>query len=133
MMLPEDLVQLEAEKRLPELLDGFLGQNHTRNLQWRLKYAINGLLHEIIQEHFPSTALPRILICRNREDPTACMVRVGNITEAMFLVVMGRPAENDDLHRCNCKVEGTPGHWQCGWCEECDLPRFTCGHFRRKE
>ncbi len=38
-----------------------------------------------------------------------------------------RPVD-DDLARVNCKVVGEPGHFSCGWCPTCDLPRFQCGH-----
>jgi len=33
----------------------------------------------------------------------------------------------DDLARINCKTAGKSGHWQCGWCEKHDKPRFECG------
>ena len=50
------------------------------------------------------------------------------ITAFYFKRKTGRAPENDDLERCNCKEYGT-GHWGCGWCKECDLPVFQCGHW----
>ena len=33
----------------------------------------------------------------------------------------------DALARVNCPRAGEGGHWQCGWCEKHDKPRFQCG------
>lgn len=51
------------------------------------------------------------------------------ITKEYFTEKVGRPPENDDLERCNCKDAGKLGHYACGWCKKCDLPVFMCGHF----
>lgn len=48
------------------------------------------------------------------------------ITEAIFTKATGRPPEQDDLERCNCKGAGTFGHSMCGWCETHGQPVFTC-------
>ena len=48
------------------------------------------------------------------------------ITEEMFTEVVGHSPENDDLERCNCEKEGEPGHYSCGWCTECNKPKFLC-------
>lgn len=45
-----------------------------------------------------------------------------------FAAVVGRAPERDDLERCNCEIVGTVGHMSCGWCFDCNLPRFECGH-----
>jgi len=45
-----------------------------------------------------------------------------------FQEATGRPPEQDDLERCNCDQEGQIGHLCCGWCPDCDMPRFECGH-----
>ena len=50
------------------------------------------------------------------------------ITAAHFTERTGHQPEQDDLDRVNCPNEGATGHQQCGWCEDCDLPRFQCGH-----
>jgi len=39
----------------------------------------------------------------------------------------GRSPRDDDLDRVGCSKAGQPGHQQCGWCSEHDLPRFECG------
>lgn len=52
------------------------------------------------------------------------------VTEEMFIEAVGRPPIYDELKRCNCKEEKV-GHMFCGWCKECNGPRFICGH--RKE
>lgn len=39
--------------------------------------------------------------------------------------------EHDDLERCNCKKTGEFGHFTCGICENCNKPRFFCGHLNR--
>jgi hypothetical protein len=48
-----------------------------------------------------------------------------------FASRVGREPVQDDLERCNCPEAGEPGHWGCGWCEQCDKPRFVCGHLLR--
>lgn len=50
------------------------------------------------------------------------------ITAAAFTQSVGNVPEQDDLERVNCDAAGTPGHYACGWCLECDKPRFVCGH-----
>lgn len=50
------------------------------------------------------------------------------ISCAKFRVAVGWPPENDDMERCNCERAGQIGHFLCGWCDSCDLPRFLCGH-----
>lgn len=47
-----------------------------------------------------------------------------------FEEAVGRPPEQDDLHRANCNEVGNTGHYLCGWCNTCDRPRFECGHFQ---
>lgn len=47
--------------------------------------------------------------------------------EAEFRRRVGTPPVQDDLDRVNCPKAGEMGHWQCGWCEEHDRPRFMCG------
>ena len=53
------------------------------------------------------------------------------ITAEQFEKAVGRPPENDDLDRCNCPNEGEFAHFACGWCKECQQPRFICGHMVR--
>lgn len=53
------------------------------------------------------------------------------ITEEYFREKVGRKPEEDDLERCNCVQAGMIGHYECGWCPKCDLPRFECGHILR--
>jgi hypothetical protein len=53
-------------------------------------------------------------------------------TADYFKKCVGRAPTGDDLQRANCKDSGTLGHWACGWCFECDRPRFVCGHYLRK-
>lgn len=50
------------------------------------------------------------------------------ITREHFLAATGREPELDDLERCNCQQVGEFGHYACGWCDDCNLPRFACGH-----
>lgn len=47
--------------------------------------------------------------------------------EAEFRRRVGTPPVQDDLDRVNCPKAGETGHWQCGWCEVHDKPRFMCG------
>ena len=51
------------------------------------------------------------------------------IDAAYFEEQVGRPPKNDDLERSSCKEFGTHGHMNCGWCSECNMPRFACGHW----
>ena len=46
------------------------------------------------------------------------------ITAEQFKVATGHEPERDDLERCNCKLVGHMGHWQCGWNTAANLPRF---------
>jgi hypothetical protein len=43
-----------------------------------------------------------------------------------FELLTGYPPENDDLERVNCKRAGELGHFDCGLCRQCDMPRFMC-------
>lgn len=49
-------------------------------------------------------------------------------TAEEFKAATGHEPAQDDLERANCTQAGTPGHWGCGWCPDCNKPRFTCGH-----
>lgn len=49
------------------------------------------------------------------------------ITAEQFKLATGYEPANDDLERCNCPQAGELGHWQCGWCEVKNRPRFMCG------
>jgi hypothetical protein len=53
---------------------------------------------------------------------------MNEITAERFTAAVGRAPEDDDLDRCNCRDAGKIGHSGCGWCQECDRPRFICGH-----
>ncbi len=44
-----------------------------------------------------------------------------------FKAKTGHPPVYDDLTRVNCAKVGEFGHWQCGWCDIHDRPRFQCG------
>jgi hypothetical protein len=48
------------------------------------------------------------------------------ITHDVFLEKTGHVPQDDDLERCNCLKAGEPLHEFCGWCEECDQPKFMC-------
>lgn len=48
------------------------------------------------------------------------------ITEEKFKQATGRDPENDDMHRVNCDKAGQAFHMQCGWCHDCDNPKFGC-------
>ena len=48
------------------------------------------------------------------------------ITSVHFKERTGRDPKHDDLERCNCPEAGHPGHYMCGWCEKCDMPKFMC-------
>jgi hypothetical protein len=48
------------------------------------------------------------------------------ITAEYFRVCAGRAPSRDDLDRCNCTAAGLLGHMSCGWCAECNKPRFMC-------
>jgi len=47
------------------------------------------------------------------------------VTEEEFTKAVGRPPEDDDLDRANCKEVGDIGHIGCGVCEH-GRPVFTC-------
>lgn len=40
----------------------------------------------------------------------------------------GHKPIQDDLERANCPDAGKVGHYFCGWCDECNKPRFFCQH-----
>lgn len=44
-----------------------------------------------------------------------------------FIIAVGREPVLDDMDRVNCVDAGQPGHYQCGWCDTHDKPRFICG------
>ena len=49
---------------------------------------------------------------------------MAEITRRDFRMATGIWPEHDDLERCNCKMAGQVGHFQCGWDEEMNLPNF---------
>jgi hypothetical protein len=53
------------------------------------------------------------------------------ITREQFRIAVGCYPGQEALERCNCELAGQIGHWFCGWCDDCDRPRFVCGHDRR--
>jgi hypothetical protein len=53
----------------------------------------------------------------------------GQITAEIFEHYVGRAPQQDDLERANCNQEGYMGHNSCGWCSDCQRPRFMCGHY----
>ena len=59
---------------------------------------------------------------------TVHVERVDHITAEEFKEVTGLEPLHDDLERVNCFDVGKPGHYQCGWCNECNEPRFVCTH-----
>jgi hypothetical protein len=52
------------------------------------------------------------------------------IDSKYFKHCVGREPELDDLDRCNCSKAGELCHMNCGWCHECNLPVFECGHIK---
>ena len=50
------------------------------------------------------------------------------ITKEKFAKATGRSPVNDDMERVNCEQAGKFGHSACGWCDDCNLPVFQCGH-----
>jgi hypothetical protein len=50
------------------------------------------------------------------------------ITAAVFKKATGHDPIQDDLERSNCEHAGEPGHWDCGWCNQCNRPYFMCRH-----
>ena len=55
------------------------------------------------------------------------------MTEQEFEAKTGRKPQMDDVDRVNCESAGLLGHWHCGWCEQCDKPRFDCLVWRHTE
>lgn len=51
-----------------------------------------------------------------------------DLTPEKFKEKMGYLPVDDDLERVNCSKVGRTGHQMCGWCFQCDKPRFICGH-----
>ena len=43
-----------------------------------------------------------------------------------FEAKTGRAPEQDDLDRVNCTKAGRLMHRHCGWCDDCEKPRFEC-------
>ena len=43
-----------------------------------------------------------------------------------FVAKLGREPVLDDLDRVNCPHAGKIGHSLCGWCDECNRPKFEC-------
>jgi len=48
------------------------------------------------------------------------------IDAKQFKKIMGREPIEDDLDRVNCLHPGELGHHYCGWCTECNRPKFAC-------
>jgi hypothetical protein len=52
----------------------------------------------------------------------------GQITADIWRQFVGRAPIMDDIERANCRQEGIVGHYGCGWCHDCQRPRWLCGH-----
>jgi len=51
---------------------------------------------------------------------------MSDMTAEVFKEKTGEDPVDDDLDRVNCAIAGELGHSSCGWCKECDHPRFMC-------
>jgi|HubBroStandDraft_6_1064221.scaffolds.fasta_scaffold554497_2 hypothetical protein len=70
----------------------------------------------------PGRIIPNVTV---RVDPQS------QIMYQRFCEAVGRPPQLDELDRASCAAAGTVGHWQCGWCDEHNKPRFICGCLNR--
>lgn len=61
------------------------------------------------------------VVCGNPESICPCPA---NISPARFKAETGNTAQDDDLDRCNCKLQGRIGHWHCGWNTIYNKPNF---------
>jgi hypothetical protein len=69
-------------------------------------------------------------VSRPGRDIPNVTVRV-NAMHQRFCEAVGRPPQLDELDRASCAAAGTVGHWQCGWCDQHNKPRFICGCLNR--
>jgi hypothetical protein len=58
--------------------------------------------------------------------PNRPMILPNEITAEYYIACTGRAPVQDDLERCNCTAAGFLGHMSCGWCANCNKPRFMC-------
>jgi hypothetical protein len=80
------------------------------------------ITQDVIEARFTSTPVTIVITVTPN-------VPIEPITAEIFERCVGRAPEIDDLERCNCEMAGTMGHTSCGWCSNCQKPRFMCmGH-----
>jgi hypothetical protein len=51
------------------------------------------------------------------------------ITIEQFKQATGTMPTLDDMDMVNCPDQGHQGHMLCGWCNQCNKPRFICEHY----
>ena len=116
----------EATAELRRWMDGHIGEPLTSEEIRRLQSEAMNWMREMIQQGLFEVQPLRVGI--DKKDGTKILVRLGQVTVEEFEEVVGHLPERDDLDRANCNVAGAVGHYLCGWCGDCDLPRFICGH-----
>jgi hypothetical protein len=122
----------EFRRRMFQRLESYIGRvGITESTLMAMRLDLNSIVMQMHQEGwFPPDYLSfdvvhegmgvlKLLVARNfKKYP---------MTEQEFEDLVGRPPENDDMHRVNCTEAGTTGHFLCGWCMDHGRPRFVCG------
>jgi len=123
---PEEIEQFVGEQ-VSEVVKEYLFRQNTPQLRTEVKAQVVKKLRVLLEKFLLDYGEPRVRVCA-AEDPAQIIIRVGDISANIFRARTGREPTNDDLDRANCPKEGAAGHWLCGWCAKCDLPRTMCGH-----
>lgn len=109
-------IEKSSEKRLLQLLE--------RGWKMTIWVDEDGMEHEVVTYDAPYSGYRKEELGElTQADFDALM---NYITAQDFTKMVGRDPEDDDLERCNCCKGGEPGHYSCGICRGCNLPRFMC-------
>lgn len=114
---------------LYELCRPFEGAMNTATTRAQLQSAIENWVRGEFYRGFDYVALSGAMVDSLREVFPFFAEADWMISERQFTEVAGHAPANDDLERANCDKAGQIGHWSCGWCEQCNRPRYQCGHF----
>lgn len=120
---------------IQKITEAFEFKPNTASLREQVASALRAKFQEEVErgDILPWEDKYEIVVEQDAHDPGVLNAKArrkipAEIDAAHFEEQMGRPPENDDLERSNCKEGGGPGHMYCGWCPECDMPRFACEH-----
>ena len=114
--------------QLYELCRPFEGAMNTAETRAQLQSAVENWVRGEFCRGFDYVALSGAIVDSLRKVFPFFAEAGRMISREQFAEATGHKPQNDDLDRASCAEAGQVGHWSCGWCEQCNRPRYQCGH-----